>query len=320
MNRFPIWLVLLASLIAAFPAAAADWPLRPVKILVGAPPGGMTDILARMMQEPLGQALGQPFVVENKPGGGGIAAVETLVRERNDHQILIVVSSLSSAPAMKIATAYDAVRDVAPVVLLGRIPLLIAANPAANIASMDDLIRLAKQRPGALTYGTPGVGLAQHFSGELLKYRAGIDIVHVPYRGASPAINDLVGNQIPLAIVSPASVKSFVDAGRVRAVALTGPARLPLMPGVATVAEAALPGFEISEWYGVAMAGGTGQAIVERLNAEIRKVFETAERKTWRDSVALEGGLGSAEDFKGFIVAEIKKLSEIAANANIKPE
>lgn len=320
MNLFRLCLGLLASLIAVAPALAADWPVRPVKILVGFPPGGITDILARMLQEPLGQALGQPFVVENKPGGGGIAATETLVRERNDHQILIVVSSLSSAPAMKIPTAYDPVRDVAPVVLLGRIPLLIAANPSANIGTLEDLIRLAKQRPGTLSYGTPGVGLAQHFSGELLKFRASIDVVHVPYRGASPAINDLVGNQIPLAIVSPASVKSFVDTGRVRPIALTGTVRLPLMPNVPTVAESGLPGFEITEWYGVAMARDTAPAIVERLNAEIRKIFETPERKAWRESVALEGGLGTADEFKTFIAAEIRKLTEVAANANIKPE
>lgn len=318
---FRIMIALCALMfVLTTPVAAQDWPSRPLRILVGAPPGGMTDILARMLQEPLAQALGQPVVVENRPGGSGIVAVETLVRERNDHQMLIVVSSLASTPALGIRTPYDAQRDVAPVTLIGRIPLLIAANPSANIGSIQDLIRVAKARPGRLDYGTPGVGLAQHFSGELLKSMAGIDIVHVPYRGAGPVNNDLIGGQIPLAIVSPASIKGFVDAGRARAVAVTGTARLSMFPNVPTVAESGIAGFEITEWYGVAMAAGAPPAAIARLNREVRAFFSTPERTAWRDSVAMQGGLGSPDEFGAFIRGETVKLTEIARAANIKPE
>lgn len=319
MKKFAIALSALICF-AALPAAAQEWPTRPVRILVGAPPGGLTDILARMLQDPLTQAFGQPVVVENKPGGSGILAVETLVRERNDHQALIVVSSLASAPALGIRTPYDVARDVAPVTLIGRIPLLIAAHPSAGISNVQDLVRVAKARPGQLNYGTPGIGLAQHFSGELLKSMAGLDMVHVPYRGAGPVNNDLVGGQIPLAIVSPSSIKGFVDAGRARAVAVTGPTRLAMMPDVPTVAEAGVAGFAITEWYGVAMAAGAPPAAIARLNQTIRAFFSTPERTAWRDGVAMQGGLGTPQEFATFIREETAKLTEIARAANIKPE
>jgi tripartite-type tricarboxylate transporter receptor subunit TctC len=184
--------------------------------------------------------------------------------------------------------------------------------------TLQELLALAKASPGTIAYGTPGNGLAQHFAGEQLKLMAKVDMVHVPYRGASPAINDLVGGQIPVAIVSPASIAPMIAANRAKALAVTGKARLPRLANVPTVAESGFPDYEINEWYGVAAPASMPAANVQRLNQEIAKIFAAPDRQAWLAEMSMQDGFGSAESFAAFIRTEITRLGEIAEAANIK--
>ncbi len=309
---------LVAAGLLAGPATAQTWPSQPVKFMVGTPPGGLTDILARSLQEPLSKGLGQPVIVENKPGASGMIAAEQLAKAPKDgHTISMMFSSWSSMPAMGAKLNFDPGKDLAPVALIGQIPLLIAAHPSLPAKTLKELVDYAKANPGKLSYGTPGVGLAQHFSGELLKQKAGIDMVHVPYKGAAPVNQDLVGGQILVGIISPASALSLIEAGRIRPIAVTGAARVPSLPDVPTVAESGYPDYDVTEWYGIAAPAGVDPAVIARLNKEIVAYFSTDDRQAWRKTVTMQGGLGDPASFATFLKADMKLRSDIAAAAKI---
>jgi tripartite-type tricarboxylate transporter receptor subunit TctC len=314
--------ILAAAMLAmATPAAAQEWPSRPLRLLVGAAPGGLTDILARRLQEPLSAALGQTVVVENRPGASGVIATETMVRSNDGHTISMVVSTHASALAIQQRLSFDPVRDVAPVVLIGRIPLLIAVNPQVPATNLAESVALARGRAGnPLAYATPGIALAQHFTGESLALRAGITLTHVPYRGAAPAINDVVAGNVPIGIISPASAAPLVADNRLRAIALSGTDRIALLPGVPTVAEQGFPGFEVNEWYGVAAPAAQPAAQVARLNRAVVDIMTQPANRAWLDSMAMQGGLGSPADFAAFIQSEIARLTQVARAANIRAE
>lgn len=323
MNRIlAAGLIAVTTVAGSFAAFAQDssWPTRPIRILVGAPPGGLTDILARRIQDPLSAALGQPVTVENKPGAGGLIATTEMANSTDNHTISIIVSTHASSPALLPKMPFDPIKDVSPVVLLGRIPLAIAVNPSVKVTTLQELVAAAKAGPAKLNYGTPGNGLAQHFAGELLKLSAKIDMTHVPYRGAAPVINDLVGGQIQVGIVSPASIIPMMEAKRVNVIAVTGKKRLPRMPGVPTIAESGYPEFDVNEWYGVAAPATMPAPIVARINAEIVKIFATPERQAWLAEMTMQDGFGTPQDFADFVKAEIGRLGQIAKAANIRNE
>jgi len=313
----------LASTAAFFamPARAQTaWPSRPLRLVIPFPPGGTTDIIGRTLQAPLADRLGQPVVVENRAGGAGTAGVEAMVRAADGHTVALVISSLASNVALQPGLPFDVERDIAPIGLIGFVPNAIAVHPSVPARTLGELVALARARPGALNYGTSGIGTANHFAGELFRLEAGIDIVHTPYRGGGPAINDLVGGQIPVGVNALSSILPQIRAGRVRALATTGKARSAALPDVPTVAESGFPGFDVVEWWGLvapaAMPAANVSRFAEALNAALARPDIAAK--------LAEQGLDLASSdpvaFKAFVRAEIAKLAGIVRRAAIKAE
>ena len=302
-------------------SAQGDYPTRPVKVIVPSPPGGGTDILARVLAQHLSKALGQPFFVENKAGAGNMIGIEFVAHAAADgYTVLLVPSTLVLNSVLYKKVPYDPVRDFAPVTLAATAPNVLVVNPALPAKSLAELIALARAKPGALSYGTPGIGTSPHLSMELLKSMAGIDLQHVPYRGTAAAVTDVIGGQIAVTFANALTAKPQVDAGRVRALAVSGPKRIEALPAVPPVAEAGVPGYEAMQWYGLLAPAGTAPAIIARLNAEALKALRSDEMK---QRLALDGAepLGtSAADFGAFLKAELAKWTRVARAAGIEPQ
>ena len=251
--------------------AQMQWPTKSLKIIVMWPPGGAADLACRQLQQPLSEVIGQPVVVENKSGGGGVTGTEALARSPTDgHTIGMVISSHASNVALHAKLPYDAVKDFKPITILTRSPNVLAVHPSTPYKSVADIIAAAKAKPGALHYVTSGNGTAQHFGIESLKLATGIDIVHVPYRGAGPALNDLVAGQVQIGVLNLASTMPHIQAERVRALAVTSPQRSASAPDVPSMAET-VPGFDFSEWFSLMAPSGVSDELVEKIYAAIVK-------------------------------------------------
>jgi tripartite-type tricarboxylate transporter receptor subunit TctC len=301
--------------------AQTDYPIRPVKVIVPSPPGGGTDILARVLAQHLSKALGQPFFVENKAGAGNMIGIEFVAHAAADgYTVLVVPSTLALNSVLYKKVPYDPVRDFAPVTLAATAPNVLVVNPALPAKSLAEFIALAKAKPGALSYGTPGIGTSPHLSMELLKSMAGIDLQHVPYRGTAAAVTDVIGGQIAVTFANALTAKPQVDAGRVRALAVSGPKRIEALPAVPPVAEAGVPGYEAMQWYGVVVPAGTPAPVIARLNAEAVKALQSDEMK---EKLALDGAqpVGSTPaTFAALIRSELEKWRRVARAARIEPQ
>jgi len=298
-----------------------DYPIRPVKVIVPSPPGGGTDILARVLAQHLSKALGQPFFVENKAGAGNMIGIEFVAHAAADgYTVLVVPSTLALNSVLYKKVPYDPVRDFAPVTLAATAPNVLVVNPVLPAKSLAEFIALAKAKPGALSYGTPGIGTSPHLSMELLKSMAGIDLQHVPYRGTAAAVTDVIGGQIAVTFANALTAKPQVDAGRVRALAVSGPKRIEALPAVPPVAEAGVPGYEAMQWYGVVVPAGTPAPVIARLNAEAVKALQSDEMK---EKLALDGAqpVGSTPAaFAALIRSELEKWTRVARAAKIEPQ
>src|SRR6185369_2392203 len=301
--------------------AQTDYPIRPVKVIVPSPPGGGTDILARVLAQHLSKALGQPFFVENKAGAGNMIGIEFVAHAAADgYTVLVVPSTLALNSVLYKKVPYDPVRDFVPVTLAATAPNVLVVNPALPAKSLAELIALARAKPGALSYGTPGIGTSPHLSMELLKSMAGIDLQHVPYRGTAAAVTDVIGGQIAVTFANALTAKPQVDAGRVRALAVSGPKRIEALPAVPPVAEAGVPGYEAMQWYGVVVPAGTPAPVIARLNAEAVKALQSDEMK---EKLALDGAqpVGSTPaEFAALIRSELEKWTRVARAARIEPQ
>jgi tripartite-type tricarboxylate transporter receptor subunit TctC len=310
-----------ALLAAAKPAAAQAYPSRPIRMLVGFPPGGSTDIFARTIGEPLAGALGQPVVVENRGGAGGNIASDLAAKAAPDgHTLLMAISAHVTNRALYPNLPYDPVRDFAPISLVCRVPFAVLVHPSFPARSVADLLRLARQRPGEIAYATAGTGSTQHLAGELLNRMAGVQLNHVGYRGGAPALTDLVAGNVPLALLTTTQVLPQLRDGRVRALAVTSPGRSPMFPDLPTLAEAGVPGYEADVWYGVLAPAGVPAPIVGRLHAEIARILAlpaTRERFAAQDAVVLSG---SPQDLAALMAAEDAKWARIIRDAGIRPE
>jgi len=312
---------LAASLAMAAPAAAQDWPSKPIRILVGFSAGGAADLVGRMLQKPLSAALGVNVVVENKTGASGLIATTELARATPDgYTLAVIVSTHSSSPALQPRMPFDPVRDVAPVVLIGKIPLVLAVHPGVKAQNLQEFIALTKSTPGGINYATAGAGLAHHFAGELFKRQAGITLVHTPYRGAGPMMADMIAGQVPSGVAAVPVIRNYVDTGKLRALAVTSGRRAPNMPNLPTIAENGFPGFDIAEWYGIVTTAGTPPAVVERLNREINTIMASPEMVKWLEQNGIVRDQHTSAEFGAFISSEIDKLGRIARDANIKLE
>ena len=298
-----------------------EYPARPVRIVVPSPPGGGTDIVARVLAQHFSKAMGQPFFVENKPGAGNMIGIEFVARSPADgYTVLIVASTLALNSVLYKKVPYHPVKDFAPVALAATAPNVLIVNPALPAQTLAEFIALAKKKPGALSYGTPGIGTSPHLSMELLKSMAGIDLQHVPYRGTAAAVTDLIGGQIAATFANALTAKPQVDAGRVRALAVSGPKRIEALAAVPPVAEAGVPGYEAMQWYGLVAPAGTPAPVIARLNAEAVKALQSDEM---REKLALDGAqpVGSSPaEFGALIKSELEKWARVARAAGIEQQ
>ena len=311
-------LPLLALAIAIAPAAAQEYPNKPIRILVGFSAGGAADAVGRMLQAPLQKALGVSVIVENKTGASGLIATTEVAKAAPDGYTLgVIVSTHASSPAIRKDMPFDPIKDVAPIALVGKIPLVIGVHPSVQANTLQEYVTLVKSMPGGMNYATAGAGLAHHFAGELFARRAGINLVHTPYRGAGPQMIDMVGGQILMGIAAVPTIIKNVEAGKLKALAVTSARRAPNMPNVPTIAET-YPGFDVSEWYGVVTTAGTPPAIVERLAKEIDIIMASPEARKWMENNAIIRDVATPAAYAEFIRNEVDKLAKIAKDANIK--
>jgi tripartite-type tricarboxylate transporter receptor subunit TctC len=316
------WLVLLAAcLIPAF-AGAQNYPDRAVRILVGYPPGGGTDLVARLVAHPLSERWKQPVVVENRPGANAIIATEAVVKAKPDGYTLLMAyaTELAVNPATFKKLPYDPVRDLAPIAQLASAPLVMAVHPSLTPKNVEELIALAKAKPGTLSYSSSGNGSVHHFAGELFKLRTGTDIVHIPYKGSGPATADAVSGQVQVTFASVASVLRFVQSGRLRALAVTSPQRSAQLPTVPTAIESGLADVELTSWYGLLAPAGTSPELLRRLAADVAAALAAPEVKKGFEVQGLDVAQSSPAAFAEFIRQEAAKYARIARAGSIQQD
>ena len=314
--------VLLALAISATGALAQTYPSKPIRLVVGFAPGGAADTVARAYAEPLSRALGQPVVIENRAGAGSSIAAEAVAHSAADGYTVLIASpaSISVNPALNPQLGYKP-SDLAPITKVSSSPLLIVVNPAAGIGTVKELIAAAKQSPGKLNYATSGVGSAPHFGAALFSQVAGVQMVHVPFKGGSPAIVSVVSGDTQLSFATPPSVLGMVKSGRLRALAVTNPERSPLMPEVPGMIEAGLPDFSIAFWYGIFVPAGTPPAIVKRLYEAITTAAQQPEVKAALAREGTEVALSrSPEDFAAFLAEDAKLWIRLAKESGAKAD
>jgi tripartite-type tricarboxylate transporter receptor subunit TctC len=310
-----------AIALLASAASAQSYPAKPIKVVVGYPAGGAVDIVARTVGQSMAGSLGQAVVVENKPGAGTNIAVRSVIDAAPDgYTLLLAANALAANMALYQPAPFDAERDLVPVSLVGRVPVVIATNAQSGVASLGKLIELAKSKPGFVNYATPGNGSTPHLAVELFTRAAGIKLSHVPYKGGAPAITDVLGGQLPLVAVNALEVLPHVKSGKLKVLAVMSTARSAMLPDVPTIAESGFPGFEASVWYGFVAPAATPKAIVAKLHAEVQKAMQTAEVKERMTSVGGEVNLGTAEQFGALIRSERARYEKLVRDAQIKPD
>jgi len=305
--------------VLAASAAAQSFPVGPVKIIVPFQAGGLTDILARTVGTGMAEGLGVSVIVENRPGASGNIGADAVAKSPPNGQTLLMGSIGTNAVNQLLFSKmpYDTERDFAPITLVASGTLLLVINPAVPAKDLKELLALARTRPGTLTYASGGSGASQHLAGELLKWMAKVDIVHVPYKGIAQGVTDLVGGQVSMTF-DLATVLPYVKDGRLRAIAVANGARSSALPDVPTIAEAGVPGYEASAWYGLFAPAGTPRETVGRLNAEAVKVLRRPEVRQRLIGMGAEPAGGTPEEFAAYIASEIKKWSKVIEAAKIR--
>ena len=315
MKRF----ILIAGLAMLHCAAVAQTPVR---FVVGFTPGGPSDILARSLAEKLAGPLGQPVVVENRPGAGGNLAAEVVAKSAPDGNTWLLGNNsiLATNQALYSHLTYDPVKDFAPVALVAIQPNILVVHPSVPAHSVRELIAYAKSQPGKLNYASSGAGAAAHLAGELFKTMTGVQMVHVPYKGAQPALTDVIAGQCQLMFATSASVIPYIKAGRLRALAVTTAKRSPSVPDLPTLAESGVPGFEAITWHGVVVPAQTPPATVARLNKAIDTALADPQLLERLNSLGAEVSPGSPQDFAAYIAREIPKWTKVVRDSGAKAE
>jgi tripartite-type tricarboxylate transporter receptor subunit TctC len=317
------WRALGALLFAASAgfAAAQAYPQKPIRVIIAQAPGSATDVVSRVIGNKLAESLGQQLVIDARPGAGGTLGTELAARAAADGYTLFMAnnSTHGSNPALDSKLPYDAVKDFTPIIFVVSTPYVLSVHPSLPVATVKALIALAKARPGQINYASAGNGSTHHLSGELLKTMAAIDIVHIPYKGTTPAIAALLGGEVSIMFATVTGIQPHVKSGRARALAVSTPKRTGMMPGVPTVAET-LPGFEMLSWFGLLAPAGTPAAIVNRLNADTAKVLGLADVKSVLTAQGFDVVSGSPAQFGDYIRREIEKITQLAKATGIKAE
>jgi len=302
-------------------APAQDWPAKPVKIIVPFAAGGPADVYARFLGQRLAEALGQPFVVEDRPGAGSIIGTEAVAKSAPDGYTLLLMSNTHTVNESLVPNKpYALQRDFAPIAPINYSDLVLVVHPSVRAATLAELIKLAKAEPGKLNYASSGTGTPYHMAGELFKSMAGVDIVHVPYKGSSEARKDTIGGQVQMMFDAVTTMSEQAKAGKVRALGTTGRTRSPVLPDVPTISEAGVPGYEAVIWIGIIAPKGTPPAIVNRLNAEITKIQSRPEvRAEWEKQGAVPMVM-TPDAFARFIADDIVKWERIVKISGARPD
>lgn len=319
-NAIACTAVLIAGLAA--PTAAQNYPAKPIRIVIAQAPGSATDVISRIVGNRLGEALGQSMVVDARPGAGGVLGTEIAAHSPADGYTLFMGnnSTHGSNPALYSKLPYDAVKDFSPIIFVAATPYVLNVHPSLPVTTLKELIAFAKARPGQLNYASAGNGSTHHFCGELLKSLAGVDIVHVPYKGSTPALSALVGGEVSMMFSNVADTQPHIKSGRMRPLAVTSGKRATPLPDVPTMAEAGLGDFQVLSWFGLLAPAGTPAAIITRINTDTVKVLQRTDVKAALAAQGLEVISGTPDQFASHIKSEIARMTKIAATAGIKAD
>jgi len=314
---------LLVGALAWLPnAGAQEYPTKPIRLVITYPPGGNTDLVGRALALKLGEFVGQQVVVDNRGGAGGVLGSMITAQSAPDGYTIMLGTSAGMVinPLLSRKLTYDPVKDFAPVSMVVIVPQLLVINPQLPVKNVRELIAFAKAKPGYLNAGSSGVGTPNHFGTELLKWLAGVDIVHVPYKGGAPALTDLLGGQIQMAFSSVPAVLPHIKAGRLVALGVGSAKRSPALPNIPTIAEAGVPGYEYTTWYGIFAPAKTPRTLIARLNAEIVKAMETPDIKDRFTALGGDPDPGTPEELRAYMANESAKWAKIIKAANIRVE
>jgi tripartite-type tricarboxylate transporter receptor subunit TctC len=312
----------LTLAVLAGAAVAQGYPVKPVRMVVGFPPGGPSDLVARAVAQKLAQGLGQSVIVENRAGAGGVIATEQVAKSPPDGYSLIhgTIGGIAVAMSLHPARGYDTLRDLAPITQTVTVTNILITHPSVPARSVKDLLALARAKPGALNYGSSGSGTVTHLAGELLKHLAKVRITHVPYKGSAPSLTALIAGEVDLSYENSLITLPHMKSGRVRALAVTGSQRSRLLPDLPTIAEAGLPGYSASGWYGLLAPAATPKPVLARLHAEAVKALRMPDVAERLSSQGAEPVGNSPEEFAAFIRSEIDKWANLVKAANMKPD
>jgi tripartite-type tricarboxylate transporter receptor subunit TctC len=319
MTRMLAALAVALALVASPPVFAQAYPNKPIRIIVPYTPAGTTDILARLVGQKLSEAWGQPVLIENKPGANGNIGTEVASKAANDGYTVIMgtVAPFGINPSLY-KLAFDPVKDFTPITLVALVPNILVVNPNLPAKSVAELIAYAKANPGKLTFGSPGNGSTAHLSGELFKAQAGIDMLHIPYKGNAGVLADLTGGTISLAIDNIPVYIEQARAGKLRALAVSSPKRSSAAPDLPTLDESGLPGFNVSSWFGLYAPAGTPPEIIAKWNAEVARILKMPDVRERLLTLGADPGGNSAEEFGAFTRAEIARWATVVKKAGVK--
>jgi tripartite-type tricarboxylate transporter receptor subunit TctC len=309
----------LASL-AALPAAAQAYPAKPVRIVVPFAPGGGSDFIGRFVAQRLTEQMGRQVIVENRPGAGGVLGIEQGLRAPADGYTLVLIASSYTVNPSVYKLSFDPLADATPIIQISQGPLLAVVRPSLQAGTLRELIALAKAKPGSINYASSGQGSVIHLATELFASMAGIKLNHIPYKGTGPAMTDLLGGQTDVFFSSTAAAMPHVQAAKLRALAVTTARRIPALPNVPTVAEAALPGYDVTLWHGLIGPKALPREVVERVNAEVTKALKLKETAELLQSDGVAPAGGTPAEFHAVIRKEIDVWRKVAADANVKVE
>ena len=313
-------IAVLLAMLAQIALAQGGFPVRTITMVVGFAPGGGTDTVARIVAKKVGEAVGQTVIVENKAGAGGTVAVHQVAKSAPDGYTIVLanVGSLAVAPYLIAKLPYDPLRDLAPITMAVEFPNVLVVQPSMPAKTLAEFVQLAKASPGTIGYGSSGIGGIGHLAGALLGIVANIDIVHVPYKGGGPAMQDLLGGQIPAMIATPPTALPHVKAGKIRALATTGAARAALMPDVQTVAESGYTGYEATNWYAYLAPAGTPKDVLARLHRELVEALNAPDVREQLDRQGIDAKPGTPEELTKYMERELATWGKVVKTAKIQ--
>jgi tripartite-type tricarboxylate transporter receptor subunit TctC len=321
MKKILLGFLLATNLLFASSLMAQDYPNKPIKVLVGYAPGGAVDLVARTLGQSLSAPLGQSIVIENKPGAGTNIAVKQLIDSPPDgYTLMVAANALAANMSLYKPQPFDIDKDITPIAMIGRVPVVIATSAESKYQKLSDLIKAAKANPDFITYGTPGNGATPHMAMKFFEQSSGVYLKHVPYKGGAPAITDLIGGQLDLVAVNMLEVAPHVKSGKLKIVAVMSAKRSPIFPEVPTIAESGFPSFEASVWYSLIAPAKTPASIVKALHAQVEKALQSKEMVERLGSVGGEVSPGTSAQAVSYLNSERRRYEKLVREANIQPD